>query len=248
MSLARLRAQAAFEARLLLRNGENLLATMIIPVGLLVFFSLVRVLPSGGQAPAAFLAPGVLALSVVAAGVVSLGISTGFERSYLVLKRLGATPLRRAELVAAKVLAVLGVQALQAVAITAAGLLLGWRPDVGPASLALAVTAWLLGTAACCGLGLALAGRLPALATLAITNGLFIVLLLCSGIIFPLDVLPAPLRVGAQLLPAAPLAELLRAALGPEPLAAGAVLMPLAVLTTWAVAAPWVAARVFHWE
>ncbi|MBA2557124.1 MAG: ABC transporter permease, partial [Chloroflexi bacterium] len=81
-----------------------------------------------------------------------------------------------------------------------------------------------------------------------ITNGLFIVLLLCSGIIFPLDVLPAPLRVGAQLLPAAPLAGLLRSALGPEPLAAGTVLAPLAVLTAWAVAAPWVAARVFRWE
>src|SRR5699024_8791407 len=136
-----------------------------------------------------------------AAGVLALGISTAFERQYYVLKRLGATPLRRHELVVAKLLAVIGVQIIQLAAVVTTAVLLGWQPMVTGGGLTAGFAAWLLGTAACCGLGLAMAGRLPALATLALSNGLFLLLLLCSGIVFPLDELPTILRVGAELLP-----------------------------------------------
>lgn len=243
----RVRAQARFELRLMLRNGENLLATLIIPVGMLVFFSLVPVLPTDGSDAVAFLVPGVLALSVVAAGVLALGISTGFERSYLVLKRLGATPLSRGELVVAKVGAVVGIQVAQVAVIVLTGLALGWRPALGLAHAALAATAWLLGVSACCGIGLGLAGRLPAMATLATTNALFLVLLLCSGIVFPLAALPGPAAAVAQLLPSAALTSVLRVALGGGPLD-GALAVPVLILTAWAAAAPAVASSVFRWE
>nr|MBA2729255.1 ABC transporter permease [Euzebyaceae bacterium] len=211
MSLGRLRAQAAMELRLLLRNGENLLVTLGIPVGLLVFFSVVDVLPVRGR-PVDYLVPGVLTLALMGAGMVSLAIATGFERFYLVLKRLGATPLRRTELVAAKIGAVLAVQAVQATVVVAVAWLLGWRPALGPSGVLLAGGALLLATAAFCGVGLALAGRLRAVATLALANALFVVLLLISGIVFPLAALPAALATLSTLLPPAALTEVLRAA------------------------------------
>jgi ABC-2 type transport system permease protein len=53
-------AQLKSEVRLVLRNGEQLLLTLGIPVMLLIFFSLVDVLPTGESDPINFLAPGVL--------------------------------------------------------------------------------------------------------------------------------------------------------------------------------------------
>lgn len=241
MSGGRVAAQARMELRLLLRNGENLLVTLAIPGALLVFFVLVPVveLPS----PAVdFLFPGVLAVAVMAAGMVSLAIATGFERFYLVLKRLGATPLRRGELVAAKIGAVLVVEVLQVGVLGGVAAVLGWRPS--GEGVALAVPALLLGTAAFSGLGMAMAGRLRAVVTLAVANGLFVALLLLSGVIFPLSTLPGPLAAVAAFSPAAALAAVLRAALGGGDMTVSAAV----VLAVWAVAAPVLASALFRWE
>ncbi|MGH8902652.1 MAG: ABC transporter permease [Egibacteraceae bacterium] len=240
--IRRLYAQSAMELRLLLRNGENLLATLGIPIAILVFFSLVHVLPSRGESPVDFLVPGVLALSVVGAAMVSMGIATGFERYYRVLKRLGATPLRRGELIAAKVFAILATEVIQVVLVVAVGLALGWHPYLHQAWLA--AVALLLGTAAFAGIGLGLAGSLRAIATLAVTNGLFMLMLLISGIVFPLDQLPSLLRAVALALPAAPLTDLLRASLGGAPIPWA----DLVILAAWAAGAPLLATRIFRWE
>ncbi len=243
----RLSAQLGAELRLLLRNGENLLVTIGIPVGLLAFFSTVPVIDFG--APAVdFLLPGMLVTALMGSAMVSLGISTGFERSYLVLKRLGATPLTRVELVAAKILAVLAIQVLQVLVLVAVALLLGWPVDQpassGPAGWLTVITGLVLGTAAYAGLGLAMAGSLRATATLALTNALFIVLLLASGLMFPLDALPAGLGSVLGLLPSTALARLLRAALSGATLEASA----FALLAAWAVGACALAAKTFRWE
>ncbi|MDP8977131.1 MAG: ABC transporter permease, partial [Actinomycetota bacterium] len=220
LSPRRVGAQARMELVLLARNGESLLVTLGIPVGLLVFFSLVDVLPTGGGSAVDFLVPGILALSVMSTSLVSLAIATGFERSYLVLKRLGASPLRRGELVVAKALSVLAVEVVQVAVVLATGWALGWRP-ASPA-WGLAAAALLLGTAAFAGIAMAMAGSLRAVVTLALANGLFVVLLLLGDLVVPLERLPGPLAQVAALLPAAPLAALLRAAVG----TGGAVLQP----------------------
>ena len=240
----RIRAQLAMELRLLLRNGENLLVTLGIPVGLLVFFSLVDVLPSPGRA-VDFLLPGMLAVAVMGSAMVSLAIATGFERSYL-LKRLGATPLRRGELIAAKGLSVVVVLGLQVAVLLVTAVLLGWRLEAANAlrAAALVKLALVLGPLAFAGIGLALAGRLPALTTLALVNGLFVVLLLVSGVIFPLDTLPPALANVARLLPSTSLATLLRSALAGE----GPVVGPLITLMAWAAMMPLIAAALFRWE
>lgn len=240
----RVMAQTGMELRLTLRNAENLVVTFGIPLLLLVFFSLVDVLPSGEQRAVDFLVPGVLALSIMSAALVALGIATGFERFYLVLKRLGATPLRRGELVVAKTASVLAVELVQAaliLGIAVGGL--GYRTSQISPGLALAGV--VLGTAAFAGLGLAMAGRLRAVATLALANALYLVLLLLGGIAFPLDRLPAGLAAVARLLPSAALAEVFRAALGSSAARPGPA---LAVLACWAVAAIALAVRTFRWE
>lgn len=242
MSLRRWVSQTGLELRLLWRNAENLLVTLAIPIGLLVFFALVPVLPSGPEGRVTFLVPGILALAVMSTAMVSLGIATGFDRQSLVLKRLGATPLRRGELVAAKICAVLVTEAVQVALIAGVGVGLAWRPEA--AGLPGAIGALLLGTAAFSGVGLLLAGRLPALLNLALVNAVYVVLLLASGLVFPLDVLPGPLAASARALPAAALGEALRAALG----GTGASVPSLAVLAAWAVAAPTAAAGSFRWE
>jgi ABC-2 type transport system permease protein len=239
-----LRAQVAAELRLTLRRGDAVLLNLAIPLGLLVFFSIVDVLPkpTGISHPVDFLSPGILALAVMSTSLVSLGIATGFERQHGVLKRLRATPLGRPRLLAAKIVAVAVIEVLQAALIVVVGLLLGWHPG-GP--VAAAVPAVLLATVAFSGLGLLLAGALRAEATLAAANGLYLILLLLGGMIFPLTKLPGGLRSVARALPAGALSDALHGALtngGSVPVRAWIV------LAVWAVAAPVAAARTFRWE
>src|SRR5712671_6266012 len=141
-------AQAGLELRTLLRNGEQLLLTLIIPVLLLVVFSSEALISVGHGSRIEFIAPGILALAVMSTSFTSLAIGTGFERRYGVLKRLGATPLSRGGLIGAKAVTVIGVELLQGVLILAVGLAIGWRPDASPAAIGSAPLLILLGTAA----------------------------------------------------------------------------------------------------
>ncbi len=244
MSTTALAAQTRVELLLTLRRGESVLLTLGIPVLFLAFFSLVEVLPvpEGVDEPVDFLAPGVLALAVMSSAMVSVGIATGFERAYGVLERLGSTPLGRPTLVAAKILSVLAVEALQVVALTLVAVALGWRPGGNPL---LALVAVALATSAFAGLGLLMAGTLRGEVTLAAANGLYLVLLLLGGMVFPLDRLPGALEALARIFPAAALSEALGGALAsPVQAPAGA----WAVLLGWALVAPAVAAWRFRWR
>jgi ABC-2 type transport system permease protein len=235
--------QLRAELMLLARNSEQLLLTLIIPVLLLAFFGSVDILPSGDDEPIQFLTPGVLAVAIMSTSMVSLGIATGFERSYLVLKRLGATPLQRRELVASKVLSVFIVQLIQAAILLPIGAALGWRPTGNLWPLSVAVV--LLGTSAFAGIGLLLAGRLRAEINLAAQNGLYLVLLLLGGMIIPRDSLPGFVGNAAQALPSTALADLLRTTFNDN---GGALLVPFAVLAAWAIIAPLIAAKRFRWS
>jgi ABC-2 type transport system permease protein len=234
-------AQLRLELALLARNGESLLLTIGIPVMLLCFFANVDVLPIDGE-PIDFLAPGVLALAVLSTAMVNLAIATGFEREYGVLKRLGSTPLGRPRLLAAKTIAVLVVEVVQIAVLWLLALAFDWDPDPNAAAFAGAVV---LGTIACAGLGLCLAGSLKALVTLAAANGLYLVLLLLSGMVIPLDELPGALRAVARALPSGALAEAVRGSLTAGIDVPGRA---WAVLAAWAVAAPLAATRLFRWD
>lgn len=232
------------ELTLLLRNFENLLVTIGLPLAMLLFFGLVPVLPTDGLGRVNFLVPGIVTLSIMGSSLVALGIATGFDRAYLVLKRLGATPLRRSELIAAKAASILVIQGVQLLIILAVGVALGWAPAATPLGIATAVVAVILGSVAFAGVGLALAGGLPAFATLAATNAAFLFLMLVSGIVFPLERLPGVLQAIARAFPSTWLAEVLRqVATGTDVSVIG-----LVVLAVWAVGGCAVAAAVFRWE
>ena len=238
----KLLAQTRVELTLTARRGESLLLTLGIPVLLLVFFSLVDVLPTGTDKGIDFLAPGILALAVMSTAMVGLGIATGFERSYGVLKRLGATPLGRPRLVVAKVASVLAVELGQFAVLIPVAFALGWHAGSGwPAALG----AVLLGTAAFAGVGLLMAGRLRGEVNLAAANGLYLVLLLVGGMVIPLAKLPGGLRGVARALPSGALSDALHGSLTKAASVPGRAWI---VLAMWAVTAPAAAAATFRWE
>ena len=238
-------AQTAMETRTLLRNGEQLMVTMVIPLGLLALLSLEPLVNIGAGSRIDFLAPGVIALAIMSTAFTSQAIATGFERRYGVLKRLGATPLSRGGLISAKTATVILIELLQAAVITAVGTGLGWRPHASALAFITVPLLVLTGTAAFSGLALLMAGTLRAEATLALANLVYIVLLGIGGVVFPLTKFPAAARPFLTLLPTGALATGLRSVLQD---AAGVPLRDLAVLAAWAVVCIALAARTFRWE
>src|SRR5438270_11099988 len=236
-------AQTRAELVLTLRRGESVLLTLVIPILLLVFFSSVDILPVGVKDPVDFLAPGILALAVMSTAMVGLGIATGFERQYGVLKRLGSTPLGRPRLLGAKTASIIAVEVLQVVVLVAVAVALGWDPL--RSSFGTAAAAMLLATIAFAGLGLLMAGTLRGEVVLAAANGLYLLLLLLGGMVVPLSKLPGALRAIARALPAAALSDALHKTLGDGMHVPGRAWV---VLVVWAIIGPVAAALTFKWE
>jgi ABC-2 type transport system permease protein len=237
----RLLAQAAFDARVLLRNGEQVLLTLVLPALLLVGLVLADV-PDLGPGPRVdVVAPGVLALAVLSTAFTGQAIGTAFDRRHGVLRLLGTTPLGRAGLLAGRVLAVLAVELVQLAVLGGLALALGWRPH--PAAAAAALPATLLGTAAFVALGLLLAGTLRSEAVLAVANLVWVLLAVAGAVVVPAAAGSAHAAL-ARALPSGALGDALRSAtaLGRVDLAA------VAVLGAWAVMACLAAARFFRWD
>ena len=226
------------------RNGEQLLLVVGIPLLVLVFFGTVDVLPSGDvDDPLDALVPGVITLAAMSTAMTNLAIATGFDREYGVLERFALTPLRRHELLAGKAVAVVVVLVGQLLAVVAIGRLLGWDPS--GRGVGAAVGALVLATISFVGIGLTLAGRLRGLTTLAVANGVYVVLLLVGGVVVPPDELPGPMATIAGLLPPGALVSILRDAAG---ITGESVGRSWVVLVAWAVVAPAVASLTFRWR
>src|SRR5947199_7303257 len=236
-------AQSRVELLLTLRRGESVLITLVVPVLLLIFFASLNIIPATTGKAVDFLLPGILALAVMAAGMVSLGIATAYERYYGVLKRLGSSPLPRSELIIAKIISILVLEIVQVILLVGVAVLLyGWQPA---GSLPLALLAMVLGTVTFAAIGLAMAGALRAELTLAGANALFLLFILLGGGILPLSHLPAPLAAFAQMLPAAALTQALQATMTNRAPFPGFSLLVLAI---WAVVILVIAIRTFKWE
>ncbi len=240
----RILAQAGFDLRSTLRNGEQLLLTLIIPLALLVALSLFDPFGKGSSATSGVdsATPGIIALAVMSTAFTSLAIATGFDRRSGALKLLATTPLTRAELIWARACAVAAVEVLQIALIVGVALLLGWSPVGSPLAAALLVV---LGTLAFAAWGAFVAGVLRAEATLAVANGIFVLLMLGGGVVVPATSLPAAWGTLVGYLPSGALAGGLR-----DVLIAGQSLpvTPCIVLAVWAVVGFVLAARTFKWE
>lgn len=237
----RVTAQARFESRTLLSNGEQLLVSVVLPAMALVGLTLSSVPDLGPGRRVDVAAASTLALAVVSTAFTGQAIATGFDRRSGVLRLLGTTPLGRGGLLAGKALAVLTVLAVQVVVLGALALALGWQP--ASSGLAPALVGLLLGSAAFVALALLLAGTVRAEAVLALAN-LAWVLLLGLGVLIPTSELPDGLAALARVLPSGALGDALRASLldGAWPWA------QWAVLAAWAAAAGAAASRWFRWS
>lgn len=241
--LARMIAtQAVLETKMLLRNGEQLLLTVVIPTLVLVLFSSVDIIDTNEGKAVDFLTPGVLALAVMSTAFTGQAIATGFERRYGVLKRLASSPLPRWALMTAKTASVLVTEILQVILLTVIAFALGWSPHGNPLSVLLLL---LLGTAAFSGLGLLMAGTLKAEATLAAANLVFLLLLVGGGVIIPLDQFSQTTQDVLSLLPITALSDGLRDVLQHG---AGVPWGDLGILAVWAVAGLTAAGLFFRWE
>lgn len=240
-----IRSQAGLEWRLLMSNGEQVLLTLIIPLVLLVGLTITDFVSLGVGGRAAkldLLVPGIMALAVMSSAFTALAIATGFDRRGEAIKFLGTTPLSRTGLLAAKVLAVLGVQVIQLTVIALVGALLGWIPNHAAPWAILVI---MLGTAAFASWGFAMAGVLRAEATLALANAIYLILLLAGGVIVPASRFPEPVAAVVSYLPSAALADGLRAAMGSGDIAV--VLSSLAILAVWTVVGSVIVHRTFRW-
>lgn len=241
-SLARrVLAQGRYETVTALRNGEQLLISLILPVMALFGVVWAGLLDRPGVSGVDVAVPGVLALAVLSSALTGQGIATGFDRRYGVLAYLATTPLGPAGLILGKAVAVLSVLVLQVVVIGGTGLLLGWRPD--PAGIPAALLFFLTGAAAFTALGLFIAGTARPEATLALTNLLWVLLGAVGGVVFPL---PSGGWVAAlaDALPSAALGDGLRTAFIEGSLDVGALL----VLLAWTGLSTAGALRWFKWR
>jgi len=235
--------QTRVELLMTLRRGESVLITLIVPVLLLIFFTSLNIVPTSNGRAVNFLLPGMLALAVMAAGMVSLGIATAYERYYGVLKRLGSSPLPRSGIIIAKVISVLVLELIQVIVLVAVAVAFyGWRPTGSPL---LALLVLVLGTITFAALGLVMAGALRAEVTLAGANALYLIFLLISGGILPLSHLPAPLAAFAQILPSTALTQALQATMTNGTAFPTFALLTLAI---WAIIILLIAIRTFKWE
>ncbi|MFD3706247.1 ABC transporter permease [Nocardia sp. NPDC058658] len=234
-----LTAQTALELKLLLRNGEQLLLTMFIPITLLIGLTL---LPFGdlGEHRVDRIVPMVMMTAVMSTAFTGQAIAVGFDRRYGALKRLGATPLPRWGVIAGKCAAVLIVVVLQAILLGAIGVALGWRPGIGGLALGALVIA--LGTATFAAMGLLLGGTLKAEVVLALANILWFIMLGIASLVL-VDSLPTALTVIARLIPSGALAYALDAAL------TGSIdWFGVAVLAVWGLVCGWLATRLFRFH
>ena len=240
-------SHARMEFRLLVRNGEQLLLALVIPLGVLLLLGgtgLGDRLPMGSGSALDEAVPRVLALAVLSSSFTSLAIATGFERLYGVIKRLGASPLSRTGLLAGKIGAVLVVQVIQLAALLGTGFALVWNPAGGFDAVFGIVLMVLCGTAAFASLGLLMAGVLRAEATLAAANLLYLLLLVGGAVMTPVDEYPAGMQSVVRVLPSAALANGMANATieGVIPWAAALS------LALWAGVLGYLVSRTFRWD
>ncbi|MEJ1180877.1 ABC transporter permease [Pseudarthrobacter sp. NPDC055928] len=240
--LRRILLQGKYESLAMLRNGEQLILAVVLPLLALVGLTVTPLLDGLGGSRVNVAVPGILALCAMSTAFTGQGIATGFDRRYGVLRFLSTTPLGRTGLIAGKVLAVLAVLALQIAVITAVALPLGWSPPAAGWLPGLALL--VLGAAAFTALGLLVAGTVRPEATLAITNLLWILLGALGGIVIPAERLPAPAQGIVHYLPSGALGEALREAFLLGTVDGGAAL----ILLVWTVLAGAAAIRWFKWN
>lgn len=238
----RILVHGAYETKVMLRNGEQLVLAIVLPLLALIGLTVTPLLDGFGDTRINVATPGVLALCAMSTAFTGQGIATGFDRRYGVLRFLSTTPLGKTGLIYGKAVAVVCVLAVQVATISVVAGFMGWKPVLQ--GIPVAILVLLLGVAAFTALGLLVAGTFRPEATLAVTNLLWILLAAGGGILIPASKLPQSVQPFVEILPSSALGEALRAALGQ-----GAFeVFPMITLVVWAAAASIAAVKWFKWS
>src|SRR5262245_34598559 len=192
-----------------------------------------------------YLIPSILGMSLMQGGVFA-AIPLVADREKLILKRLGATPLRRWQLVGSNVVVRLLIALVQTVIIVGVGTLLFGLETTGR---------WLgvgffvvLGSLTFISLGYLIASFTPTEeAANGVTQVVQLPMLFLSGIFFPIATMGDALQTVAKLLPMTYLGDALR-----QVMVDGTPFAPLtvcaAVLVGWLVVCFAISARFFKWQ
>lgn len=241
--------QARYDTALTMGNGEQLLLTIIIPIALLIGLIFATGIPvdagidNAADLPrVALVLPGVLTVAVLSSAFASLAIATGFDRRSGSLLLLATTPLSRVDLVVARAFSTLLIVLGQTLVLAVLAILFGWRPSFPDIAALGFIVLGALALAAC---AVALAGLLRAEATLALANGVFLILLVAGGTALPAAALPDSLAIVARLLPSGALGDGLRWSMLDAPVNGA---LAIGVLVAWAIAATVLARRTFKWD
>lgn len=237
---AMLRSQTALELKLIIRHGEQLLLTLLIPLTMLIGLTL---LPIGDIADPRIdhVLPLVLAVAIMSTAFTGQAIAVGFDRRYGALKRLGATALPKWAIIGGKSCAVAIVIAGQMVILCVTALFLDWRPSLG--DLAAGAAPVILGALAFATMGLLIGGTLKAEIVLALANILWFAMLGIAGLVLLGDDLHGALEVLVTIVPSGALAQGLSQALQ-----GSVATLSLVVLAAWALVCGFFAVRTFRFE
>lgn len=194
---------------------------------------------------AAYFVPSILAMALMQLGVFS-AIPLVSQREKLILKRLGATPLRRWTLVGSNVAMRLLIAVVQAVLILGIGAVLFGVTIVG--NLAVMAGIVLLGAITFIAMGYVIASYAKTEDSAnALTSIVQFPLMFLSGIFFPIEIMPDFLKPVATVMPLTYLGDALR-----QVMVGGAPFAPLGVdvlvLAAWLVGSLAISARFFRWQ
>jgi ABC-2 type transport system permease protein len=253
-SARRIAALSRAEGVLLRRNRTALLTALALPVAMVFALKAApAVVDAGGSGGAgAMLLTGLTAFALLLAVYCTLVAALVARREELVLKRLRTGESTDAEILAGTAAPAIAIAWAQiAVATVAAVAVFG---VARPANAVLMLVALILGTAV-----FALLAAVTSAATRTVemaqvtTLPVLTIPFAFSGLLFPLALLPEPLRWLAQALPLTPVVTLMRLGLtgtaaGGHHLGVAAAAIPVLVLAAWIAAATWAARRWFRWE
>jgi ABC-2 type transport system permease protein len=193
-----------------------------------------------------FLLPGILAMSLMQLGLFATAPALVQLREQQVLRRIGATPLPRATLLAAQVVHRLTIGGVQTFLILLIGTLAFKVNIVGNIAMLLAYV--LLGALMFVALGYLISGLARTQDSVTgITQLLNFPMMFLSGIFFPVDLVPAWIRPVVTILPLTYLADALRQIMvGATP--AYSLTIDFVVLGGWLIVCGLLAVRFFTWE
>jgi len=244
-------SQLVLEQKRFWRNPTSAIFTFVFPIMFLVIFASLnsndRIKNLGGIRFAQYYVPSIIAFGIFSACFVNLAISTPYRRETGLLKRVRATPLPPRIFLGGLVISTVLVGALLAIIITATGVVF-YDVRFYSARLAALILTFVVATASCCALGLAVGTFVPnADAAPAVVNFIYFPIVFISGTFFPVNQKSVLARI-ASVFPVRHVILAVFAGFDPERSGASFEWGHLAVVAAWGAAGLVTAIRRFRWE